>query len=359
MAKRKAIKSKPYFILLQWPGPTGGADTRARDLLWLLREDGRFQLRCLPNDLGWTKTDPETVALLKELDVPILQRGWPKGLRMDGIAFACCNFDLFKDDAKLLRPVLDTGLRFVWANDMMWHNEDELKAIKSKLVSTVLYTSDFHAMRMAGQVRAANPDVNEALVDNYFWPDAHKFIDRSGRTNSYCAIGKHSRDDWAKYSENFPDFYEKLGLESPFYRVMGWGKNQTDKWRWHNFDKSRWTMYPLKHMPVYDFLAMLDVYVYNSHHKFVENQSRAIVEAAMSGLPIVAPNKYNFPNQIWHERTGYLWDNYMQCQTYCKRLEADKALRLELGQRASKLAFDVWCDRDRQLRQWNYVMAGL
>ena len=362
--RRKAAPrapSKTDFYILQWPGAVGGADTRARDLIRLLLDCGGFNVKVLPNDLGWLKSDKATADWLASIGVPVLQRSAQLATSMahrGGVAFACCNFDLFKDDARLLRFVKDAALPFVWANDMMWHSDEELAAIKAGLVNCVLYTSDFHAMRMAVPVRMAKPDALEALVDNYFWPDNHKFMNRP-ISRGHCVIGKHSRDDWAKYSENFPDFYERLGLADPRYSVMGWGDNQTAKWRWHQFDKSRWTTLPLNAMPVYDFLATLDVYVYNSHHKFVENQSRAIVEAAMSGLPIVAPNKYNFPNQIWHERTGYLWDNYGQCQTYCRRLEADPELRAEMGARASKLAFDIWCDRDRQLRQWSDVLEAL
>ena len=344
------------FYFFQWPSKVGGADTRIRDLMLLLLEEKKHRIICVPNDDGWYKSDNMTRMFFESKGVVFKLPEKLKNYKAkpEDIAVSCCNFNLFTEWHRI-QQIKDCGFKFIWMNDMMWHSPEEMKAVKEGYIDAILYTSEFHYMRIGGDVKKTNPSVKNFKIDNYFSPINHKFIKREAK--SVFTIGKHSRPDWAKYSENFPLFYEDLGLQNAKFLVMGWGDNQKEKWKWHKFDKSKWSVLPTDNMPVYDFLGKLDTYVYNSHYKFVENQSRAIVEAAMSGLPIVAPNRYNFPTQIFHERTGFLWDSYEQCQAYCRFLEKDPIERLKMGDRASRLAFEIWCDKEKQLRQWDDVLS--
>lgn len=338
------------IFIFQWPGRVGGADTRLRDLIPLLVKGGH-KVTVVPNEGSSLTTDIDTYRTLLAAGAVFEQ--WPQlGGKLEGVAIACCNFDLFRQDWRV-RKIKELGLRFIWMNDMMWQDPKELKAVEEGLVDTVLFTSPFHLSRTLPPFRKAKPDIRFGVVENYFRPDGHDFIER--KPDELFTIGKVSRDDWAKYSESFPSFYEDLGLRNPRFRVMAWGAEQESKWKWHHFD-SRWERLPKDMMPVGDFLAGLDAFVYNSHYKFIENQSRAIVEAALSGLPIVAPNLYNFPNQIFDTRTGFLWNTYEECAAQCRWLEANPAERLAMGKLASQCARAVWCDGDKQLRQWKRIL---
>ena len=61
--------------------------------------------------------------------------------------------------------------------------------------------------------------------------------------------------------------------------------------------------------------------MYNAHPSFIETHCRATVEAMLMEIPVIAPNKINFANQIWNSRSGFLWNKYEECQNYCKFLE--------------------------------------
>lgn len=338
------------IFIFQWPGRIGGADTRLRDLIPLFVKAGH-SVKVIPNDTPVLTSDIDTYRHVREAGASFEQWGsLQPGL--EGVAISCCNFDLFRQDWRV-RRIRELGLRLVWMNDMMWHDPKELQAVKDGLVDTVLFTSPFHLSRMLGPFRKARPDIRFGIVENYFNPESHDFVERE--PGPVFTIGKIARNDWAKYSENFPLFYEDLGLKNPRFRVMAWGPEQTGKWKWHTFD-SRWEFHAQDSMPAHKFLAGLDLFVYNSHYKFIENQSRAIVEAALSGLPIVAPNLYNFPNQIFDTRTGFLWNTYEECAAQCRWLEANPSDRLAMGRLASKCARDVWCDGDKQIRQWERVL---
>lgn len=341
---------KPPIYIFQWPGRVGGADTRLRDLIPLLIQAGHA-VTIVPNDAVMLTSDIDTYRLMREAGAKFEQ--WPNlPKKLEGLAIACCNFTLFREDWRVHR-LKDTGLRFIWMNDMMWHDPKELEAAGKGLLDIILFTSPFHLSRMLGPFRQAKQDIKIGIVENYFRTDVHETVDR--KPGEVFTIGKIARHDWAKYSENFPLFYEDLGLKKPRFRVMAWGEEQTAKWKWHHFDE-RWELIPQDSMPSHEFLAGLDAFVYNSHYKFVENQSRAIVEAALSGLPIVAPNQYNFPNQIFDTRTGFLWNTYEECAAQCRWLEANPGDRLSMGRLAAKCAQDIWCDGDKQMRQWERVL---
>jgi glycosyltransferase involved in cell wall biosynthesis len=340
------------IYVFQWPGRIGGADTRLRDLLPLLTHAGH-KVTVVPNDASTLTSDIETYRAVKEAGAVFEQWGSLPD-KLDGVAIACCNFDLFRQDWRV-RKIKNMGLRLIWMNDMMWHDPKELEAVKAGLVDQVLFTSPFHLSRMINPFRQANQNIKIGIVENYFDPGSHDSVERE--PSDVFTIGKISRHDWAKYSENFPLFYEDLGLKNPKFSVMAWGPEQTSKWKWHAFD-SRWEFHKQDSMPAHKFLAKLDAFVYNSHYKFIENQSRAIVEAALSGLPIVAPNLYNFPNQIFDTRTGFLWNTYEECAAQCRWLEANPDDRLAMGRLAAKCARDVWCDGEKQMRQWERVLNG-
>lgn len=129
---------------------------------------------------------------------------------------------------------------------------------------------------------------------------------------------------------------------------MGVDNKIRDLFKWYDFNEA-WDLLEPNKEATSDFLSSLDTYIYNSHPMFIENQSRAIVEASLNGLPIIAPNQYNFPNQIINKETGFLCDSVEEYKNYSKELENNFSLRKEMGKKASKIAREVWCDKNNQL----------
>ena len=72
-------------------------------------------------------------------------------------------------------------------------------------------------------------------------------------------------------------------------------QNLHNKFKWFDFN-DKWDLLVENQENTIDFLKSLDIYVYNSHYKFVETQCRATIEAMLTGLPVVAPLKFNFSN---------------------------------------------------------------
>lgn len=346
---------KTDLYVFQWISDLGGADTRLKELLILLKD--QFNITCIPNDEFRLKEKHNT-DFLDSLGVKYCMPGsLPE--RMEGFAYANCNFRLFSERNRI-DFINSKGLTFLWSNDMMWTTGEELEAIKAGKVDCCLFTSPFHWGVLGKKVFAAKNDQKGAILDNYFDGSTWKYVERPKR--SHTVFGKVSRDDPMKFSEDFPVFYESAtdGLDAR-YRVMGWGSKQEKKYSWFRFS-DRWETLKTNALPTQDFLSSLDVFLYNCNHKFIENQSRAIVEAQLTGCPVVAPNKWNFPNMLWSQRTGFLWNDLEEAKEACAQI-SDYETRRKMGRMANECSRDIWCDADAARRKWdavlNYASGGV
>jgi glycosyltransferase involved in cell wall biosynthesis len=336
-----------YFF--QWISELGGADTRLKDLIKLLCKD--HNLYSIPNDNS-RLSENDNLNFFKKYNVKYLS--WsdlPK--KLDGVGIAFCNFRLFSEDWRIKR-IKDSGLKFIWSNDMMWHTDYEIQSLRDGMIDAYLYTSEFHKEKM--QTKDSRLLTKEFIIPNYFDADSYDYFDRPNR--NFFTIGKHSRPDDEKFSDDFPLFYENLNLKNPRYRVMGVSDNFKRRFVSHNFN-DQWDLLAPNQEKTSNFLNSLDLYVYNSCNTFIENQSRAIIEASLNGLPIIAPNKYNFPKQIIDKETGFLHNSYDECKTHCKELEENYSLRKEMGFKGSKITKEIWCDKESHIKDWQSIFSSL
>lgn len=339
---------KTDLYVFQWISDLGGADTRLKELLILLKDE--FNITCIPNDEFRLKEKHNT-DFLDYLGIKYcMPENLPKGI--EGFAYANCNFRLFQERNRI-DFIKDSGLKFLWSNDMMWTTAEELEAIKKGKVDCCLFTSPFHWAVLAPKIFEANPTQKGAIIENYFDSNTWPYVERPLRETMVC--GKVSRDDTMKFSEDFPVFYERAADGLPVsFRVMGWSRELAKKYSWFSFD-SKWTLLNTNQEGTVDFLSSIDVFLYNCNHKFIENQSRAIIEAQLTGVPVVAPNKWNFPNMIWNQRTGFLWDDQDQMKDAIAHLLRPE-LRRKMGKQASDFTRDIWCDAAHSRLKWNSLL---
>ena len=340
-----------YFF--QWPSELGGADTRLKDLIRLFGSQKQFKVKVVPND-DFRLEEKENVDFITKNNGECL-RWTDLENHMEGVAISCCNFRLFTDEWRL-EKIKSSGLKFIWMNDMTYRLcEQEIEALEKGFIDVNLYTTIFHKNQLADNTGLK---IREKFyfIRNYFDSNNYKFFQR--KKSDIFTLGKHSRPDWRKFSNDFPAFYTNLDLKNPKFRVMGAGPTFSTRFSWYNFD-SKWEILPPNKEKTQEFLNSLDLYLYNSHSSFVENESRAIVEAGLCGLPIIAPNKYYFPNQILHGETGFLYESYEDCKKYAQELENNFELRLKLGKASSDYLKDVYCDSNKQLKLWNRVFSEI
>jgi glycosyltransferase involved in cell wall biosynthesis len=331
------------LFFFQWPSDLGGADTRLKDLIQGFNNSKKYNLYCIPNDNG-RLLEKHNTDFLDQNNVRYLSwEALPN--KLEGYAISFCNFRLFSEKWRI-EKIKSIGLKFIWSNDMMWRTPEENQCIEQNLVDAVIYTSEKHYKDTS---TIQTKQIKEAIIPNYFYPDNYQYIDR--KQKNFISIGKHSRPDMLKFSDNFPLFYESLPLNNPKYRVMGINSKFKERFKWFEFS-NRWDLLRSNQETIIDYLSSLDVYVYNSHYSFTETQCRATIEAMLTGLPVVAPTKDNFLNQIWHTKSGFLFNTDEECRYFVKILEKDFILRKNIGKLARTISLDLWCDTNKQIETW-------
>lgn len=336
------------LYIFQWISDLGGADTRLKELLILLKD--KFNITCIPND-NFRLQEKHNTDFLDYHNIKYLSRE-ELSPKLDGFAYANCNFRLFKEKDRI-DFIKNSGLKFLWSNDMMWTTNEELDAIKQNKVDCCLFTSNFHKSYLYPSILSSNPNQKTFIIDNYFDSDSWPYIDRPERT---MVCGKVSRDDIMKFSENFPVFYESSCSGSCVnFKIMGWNDHLTKKYSWFDFDNNKWQFLKNNQLDTKEFLGSIDVFLYNCNHRFIENQSRAIIEAQLTGCPVVAPNKWNFPNMIWDTRTGFLWQNLEELGDIINDL-TNYERRNKLGKFASYCTREIWCDKNKALAQFEQLL---
>ena len=340
------MKEKIYVF--QWISDLGGADTRLKELLILLKD--RFDITCVPNDDFRLQEKHNTDFLDKHGISYVSFSSLPK--QLSGYAYSNCNFRLFSERNRI-EYIKDSGLKLLWSNDMMWHTPEEILAIKKNMIEVVLYTSAFHRSVLHKEVASANPTQKTFVIENYFDADTWPLLERKDR--GFTTFGKVSRDEPMKFSENFPIFYDQItdGLKCE-YSILGWSDKVASKYKWYNFE-DKWRLYAANAMATIEWFADLDVFLYNCNHKFIENQSRAIIESQLTGAPNIAPNKWNFPNIIQHEETGFVWNNLDEAKEQAKIL-SDYDTRTKMGRLASQHCRDKWCNKVAAISKWSTLL---
>lgn len=324
-----------------WPSFLGGADTKLAHLLPLLSR--RFELTVIPNDAmrlkerKWTRyLDRYGVRCTTLARLP---------RRLEGFALSLCNGRFFTDG--IAAAARAKGLKVVWSSEMMWHHPGELDAVQQGLVDRVLYVSEFQR----GALAKGYGTLPGVITGNYIDPEQFPFRERR---HSTFAIGRLSRADPAKYPEDFPVFYECLGLADTRFRVMAWDQALHEKYRWHRFDE-RWDLLASEQEAQVDFLHSLDLFVYPLGHHFKESWGRSTVEAMLTGAIPLVPRGHHFENLIVQGDSGFICHDFLEYQTAAQRLSADYALRRRLSAQCRHHAEHVLCNAGEHLKCWTEV----
>ena len=370
MAGSDQLTSLYWF---NWPSFVGGADTKFVHLLSLLARE--YDITVVPNGPQYLE-QASWRDYLNGLGVKAALLGkLPE--RVEGWAVSMCNTAYFKDGqaAEMKRR----GARIAWSNEMMWHFEGEVEALRSGLVDCVMYVSPAQREVLEAGYRAAveappAADPKEGLwgeiprslasplpwVMTGNWIDPESFAYRQrGKEDGAFTIGRLSRPDPDKFPDDFPKFYERLGLRDPVkFRVMGWSDQLSERWCEHDFD-TRWELLPTAAEPVGNFLNSLDVLVYNLSPRFRESWGRAVVEAMLSGVAPIVPagGGHHLEHLVQHGVSGFLCENAAEFGHWARALQDDRALlaRLSAGARAD--ACERHCRAGSHLRLWRRVFA--
>ncbi|MBM3883020.1 MAG: glycosyltransferase family 4 protein [Verrucomicrobia bacterium] len=331
-------RDKPCLYIFGWPSFVGGADTKLAHLLLLLRD--HFSITVVPNENRHLHDKP-WMRRLRELGVAYGLLEQLPG-KLEGIGLGMSNQCFFTHT--IAQRAKERGLRIIWSSEMMWHHKGELEAVKQGIIDKVLYVSEVQKEALAPGYGA----LPSAMTGNYIDPAYFPFKERR---NPAFTIGRLSRAAPEKYPEDFPVFYEALGVPECRFRVMAWDDKLKQKYRWHKFD-DRWDLLPAERQSSLHFLQSLDLFVYPLGHRFTESWGRSTVEAMLTGCIPLAPPGHHLDHLIVHGETGFVCGDFLEYHDYAHRLYRDPALRRRLATQCRRHATENLCNRERHLRVW-------
>lgn len=332
--------AKKNVYIFGWPSFLGGADTKLAHLVDLLSDT--FNLTLVPNDFVslvdnnayWAKYIKSKGAKCHSL------QSLPA--KLDGVALSMCNEDfLNKGICKIAK---EKGLKVIWSSEMMWHFNGEWDAIAQGYIDKILYVSEIQKSKMRYP-----SNLPYSITGNYINPIYFPFKDRDYKGN--ITVGRLSRHDPDKYTENFPLFYDALEIPNVKFRVMAWSEDLEKKYSWYDFD-DRWELlFPTQEDTV-TFLHSLDLFVYPLGHRFIESWGRSTVEAMLTGCIPFCQTGHHLENLIKHGHSGYICDDIQELREIIHKLLRDKNKLKEMSINCRTYAEEVLCNREEHIKIW-------
>jgi hypothetical protein len=325
------------------PASVGGAATKLRDLLELIRSDFEIHLVVAHDGLIREKS-VRRFAELHGLRL-MSRRDFPR--KAQGVALAVCEEDFFTSGT--VERVRTAGLPIVWSNDMMWPFKGEVEAAARGDISRVVYVSEIQRE----ELHPLHSNVPDYLIPNYINPNAFVFRERQ---NPVFTIGRLSRPDPIKYPVEFPLLYEMIGIRDVRYRVQAWSPELSRIYSWHRFG-AEWELLKVGALPASEFLGQLDLFVYPLGHRVRESWGRSTVEAMLTGAVPVVPGGHYFDRLMTHGESGFVFESYATMREIVLQLHQSAPLRRKVSSCAAEDARRRHCDSDTQRQMWLEVLA--
>jgi colanic acid/amylovoran biosynthesis glycosyltransferase len=152
--------------------------------------------------------------------------------------------------------------------------------------------------------------------------------------NDELVIGRLSRDVDYKFSEDTLKLYSLLDKPNRKFIFLG-GKKSILKFLDGKPVPNNWTLYEEGEISIEDFFNKIDIFVYKTASTYKEYFGNIIPEAMHFGKPIITENRDAYPEQIEHNKTGFLCNNNQDFVNYLNQLE-DKKLRKIMSENAKE-----------------------
>jgi glycosyltransferase involved in cell wall biosynthesis len=166
-----------------------------------------------------------------------------------------------------------------------------------------------------------------------------KRIPKDYKNKKPITIGRISRDDLYKFSEDTIEFYEYLNNYDFKFIFLG-AKKSITKLLGNKKVPDNWIIYGEGEIPSEDFFRQTDIFVYKTSSSYVEYFGNVIIEAMYYGIPVVTEKRDAYPEQIIDGKTGFLCSSNEEFYETIIKLKNDENLRETIGKEAQNFVIE-------------------
>ncbi|HJP84257.1 MAG TPA: glycosyltransferase [Fimbriimonadaceae bacterium] len=156
--------------------------------------------------------------------------------------------------------------------------------------------------------------------------DLSDFKPRESKEGKAFVVGRHSRDSIEKHHRSSLRTYRKLSEAGIEVKVLG-GSVLSNRIG----PLPRLELLPENTEKPSEFLRGLDCFYYRTSYSFPEAHSRAVTEALLTALPVVAHRRGGYVDFIEHGKSGFLYRTETEAMEYIHALKEDPELADEVG----------------------------
>ena len=334
------------------PRPCGGANTELGATILLWRQAG-VEITVVP-------TSPEDPS-----------NPWPQRLRDAGCKVVRANLDDLQSVPGLAGGIV-VGMcnhhvceawptlqalrcRVIWSPCMTYTTSHEAHAFKTLPPAAVHFQSNFQAGKLAAAYdRWGVPPNRRHLIRGAFSLEDFPF--RPAERNRRFVVGRLARSDTTKWPRDLFAILQAVHDHRIDLRVrlQAWSPELRQKCGkappWADCLQENTLSSPTFLAGCHALLCV------NGGDE--ENWSRVGLEAMAAGVPVVAENRWGWPEMIRHGETGLLFDTRAECVEHLTRLATNEPLRLQLASHARAAVEELTCP-SQIAGQWLKLFAEL
>lgn len=346
-----AESNRPDLFVVGYPGDVGGANTECWHTAKLWRRGGlrvTFLPTWKPNEawrrrLQWigcptARANPKRLAQVRGLQ--------------GAVVVSFCNSRFLRHAAEFRA----LGCRIVWIGCMNWLFAAERKHYRRQgPFDCYVFQSDHQSSQLGPQLAkyGATPDRLHRIAGAFSF-DEFPFRPRTRTVPEPFTVGRLSRAAPDKFSRDTWSVYGRIPAPVRA-RVMAWDDDVQDKLGrppdWAECLQAN-AQTPQR------FLRSLHCMM-QINGGAQENWPRSGLEAMAGGVPIVAENRWGWPEMIRHDRTGLLADDNHQLVACAARLAGDEDFRMEIIHQARRELEEELANPDVIWAKWKRLLARL
>lgn len=319
------------IFLVGYPGKMGGANTEALHTIRLWKAAG-MEVNLIPT---WNCDPADENALANEGF--ITHHTTPDKIRevpnlSDSLTVGMCNVHYMN----IMGALKEIGCKIIWVNCMtfLFHHERQAFS-KWGCPDAMLYQSAHqrraleHGMKSYGYDPTTGHLIHGAFDPNDF---PYRYLSRPNPETDEFVVGKLARPDADKWPANLWSIYEKIDHPHRRAKIMG-VRNET----WLKIGSlPEWAeAFAPMQLSSADFLSRIHVCV-APNGGAGENWSRIGLECMASGVPLIVPNEWGWPEMVIHGETGFLAKDDNELSYYATLLAKDEPLRQRMAEAARK-----------------------